>query len=493
MNLNNINLRHFEGKIRLPRYNRSLVKTGILHVGVGNFHRSHMAFFTDEILHHDNQSAWGICGVCLLETDRKMYGVLKEQNGLYTLIVKHPDGNISGRVIGSITDCLFAPENPEKVIAKLADPDTKIVSLTITEGGYNFDASTGEFLVDDPLIKHDLKHPKNPVTIFGYLAASISKRIENRSPGFTILSCDNLPHNGDVCKKMLTAFLEISQPGLIEWINDQISFPNTMVDRITPATRKNDIDTVASLYGIDDRWPVVCEPFIQWIIEDNFKNGRPDWEINGVQFVTDVSSYERMKIRLLNAGHTLLGMTGSLHGYDTIDQTVADPLYRSLFRKFMDEEVTPTLGTIQGINLEEYKNDLVTRFGNPAIRDGVARICSESSAKVPKFLLPTVSDQLLSGKKVKISALVIAAWCRYLERAGTRGFTDEIQDAMKEELIKNARASVTGDPLAFLKIKTVFGNVYESEIFTHQYLHFITQLREKNIDEVVRKILAEKD
>ncbi len=474
LNANNLSL--LAEKVKIPAYNSFELRTGILHVGTGNFYRAHMAYYTDEILNRNN-SSWGICSVGILESDSKMYHVLKSQDGLYTLMVREPDGMLNIRIIGSVVENLFGPENPLAVIEKMADPDVKIISLTITEGGYNVDSATS-----------DLHHPDHPKTIFGYLTQALKRRRDRGLPGITLLSCDNIQHNGSVCRKMLLDFMQEAEPGLIQWTDNHITFPNSMVDRITPATTQSDIDKLKARYEIEDAWPVVCEPFIQWVIEDDFSNGRPSWESAGVQFVKDVSPYEKMKIRLLNAGHSLLGLLGTLIVYDSIDKAVMDPLLGKIVRKFMDDEVTPLLGEMEGIDLKMYKESLIQRFANPYLKDSLSRICSESSAKIPKFLLPTIKEQLVRGGSIEIGTLILAAWCHYLERAGTPGYNYEIKDSMSDILQQGAIDSASGDPLAFVKIDAVFGELVHSSRFLNTYTAMINSLRDHGIERVLTLI-----
>jgi mannitol 2-dehydrogenase len=486
--LNGNNLSRIPERVVVPQYERSNINSGIVHVGVGNFHRAHEAYYTDQLLNLGEKN-WGICGVCLLDRDLKMYETLAEQDGLYSLVVKEPDGNLSVRVIGSIVEYLYAPTDPTSVISKMADPSVKIISLTITEGGYNYDASTGEFLFSEPEIQWDLQHPDRPKTIFGYLAAALLRRKKNGTPGFTVLSCDNIQQNGKVCKKMLMTYLRECQPDLASWTEHHVTFPNCMVDRITPVTSEQDIEDLRSEYQLEDRWPVVCEPFIQWVIEDHFTQGRPDWGKVGVRFVKEVEPYEKMKIRLLNAGHSLLGFSGSLYGFKTIDETVRNPMITAFLRKFMDHEASPVLGKIKGVDLGKYKNNLLQRFANPYIGDQLSRICSESSSKIPKFLLPTIREQLEKGGSLECSALIIAAWCRNLELTKSAGDESGIQDTMKEILIEGAKASMDKDPLAFLKLSSVFGNLVRSEEFVETYLRMIENLRKHGIDKAVRMVV----
>jgi mannitol 2-dehydrogenase len=477
--LNAENLHLLPREVAIPAYDRSEIKTGIVHIGIGGFHRAHEAFYTDQVLHHNSKN-WGICGIALLNTDNKIHNVLKDQDGLYTLMITESDGTLTARIIGSITEYLFAPENPGAAIEKMADPDIRIITLTITEGGYNFSAATGEFQINEPLIQWDLNNPENPKTVFGYITQSLKRRRYGGIAGLTIQSCDNIQKNGDLLKRMLLAYVKEAEPGLTDWIEKHITFPNSMVDRITPVTTQSDIENLKSVYGIEDAWPVVCEPFIQWIIEDNYSNGRPAWESAGVQFVQDVSSFEKMKIRLLNAGHSLLGFTGALHGYTYIHEVVHDQLFAKFLRDFMDKEVTPVLDEVPGIDLNAYKDKLFERFGNSRIRDKVARICLQSSAKMPKFLLPTVREQVKAGGPVECSALVIAAWCRYCEGFDEAGNKYPIEDEMKEILHEKALSSHL-DPLSFLRIEPIFGDLINSKRFTKAYVNALQCLYQKGV------------
>jgi mannitol 2-dehydrogenase len=486
--LNAKSLADLPAEVVKPSYNRKELRAGIVHIGLGAFHRSHQAYYTDRFLKKTGSKEWGICGVALLETDRRIFETLRNQDGLYALMITAPDGTLNVRIIGSIIEYLFAPADPMAVINKMADPRIKIISLTITEGGYNINSATGEFQISEPSVQWDLNNPDKPRTIFGYLTHALKKRRDKGIPGLTIQSCDNIQKNGQVLKKMLLSYIRDAEPGLAGWIEKEVSFPDSMVDRITPATTPNDIEKLKSVYGIDDAWPVVCEPFIQWVVEDNYVTGRPEWESVGVQFVTNVAPYEKMKIRLLNAGHSLLGFTGALHGCRTIDETVNIPLFCEFLREFMDIEVTPVLGHIEGIDLEKYKDSLIERFGNDNIKDNVSRICMESSAKIPKFLIPTITEQLHQGGQIKRSALIVASWCRYLELAGTTGHDYEIEDKMSSELQAAALASMQSDPLAFLKIEAVFGDLAQSKRFTDIYLLIIESIRKNGIEQTIRRL-----
>lgn len=476
--LNQKNLPQLAKKLACPKYDRSQVKAGIMHIGVGGFHRSHEAYYTDRLMNETGATDWGICGVGLRDADRKIGNILAKQDYLYTLIVKHPDGTIENRVIGSIVDFMLGCDEPEAVIARMASNETKIVSLTITEGGYNFNAATGEFDCKNPGVKHDLANPEQPQTVFGFLTAALKKRRADGLPAFTIQSCDNIQHNGDMARKVLLTFAEKQDPELAKWIADEVSFPNAMVDRITPVTTPDDIQYLDTEFGLKDEWPVTCEPFIQWVIEDSFSNGRPAWENVGAQFVPDVTPYETMKIRLLNAGHSVLGLLGSLHGHPTIDACVHDKLFATYLRRFMDFEATPVLAPVEGIDLDDYKNSLIERFGNPNIKDKLARICLESSSKLPKFLIATIKENLAKGGSIEYATLVLAAWCYYSDKGTSeQGVQLEIVDEMKAELHK-AAAGTASAPLSFLQVKSVFGDLARNKTFTASYTSMVQALYE---------------
>ncbi len=474
--LNQANLSEAGKHLSVPNYNRSADTARIVHIGVGGFHRSHLAYYLHQLKKSDTDLEWGICGIGLRETDGKINDILKRQDYLYTLMVKNPNGTIKPEVIGSIVDFKMGTSDPEQVIARLAHADTKLVSLTITEGGYNFNPITGEFNFGNRDIQQELKHPKEPITVFGFLTAALKKRRDIGLPGYTILSCDNIEHNGDMMRKMLLVFAEAQDANLAAWIAQEVSFPNSMVDRITPVTTNTDRETLAKDYSLLDAWPVTCEPFIQWVVEDKFLNDRPPFEKVGVQFVPDVAPYEKMKLRLLNAGHSVLGILGALHGHPTIHACMQDKTFVRFLRNFLEKEATPILGSIDGIDLSSYINTLLERFANPNIKDSVGRICSESSAKLPKFLIATLHDNLDTGGSIKYATYLIAAWCYYSDKKINRdGDSIEIRDAMENELHQHAKQTQT-DPLAFIRQNTIFGDLKYIERFTKLYIEMVQQI-----------------
>ena len=483
-------LEEVKNHMPVPTYTRTDNTIGIVHIGVGGFHRAHQAYYLHQLRQLGEASDWGICGIGLREADTKLHDIFKKQDHLYTLMVKHPDGKIEPEVIGSIVDFKMGVTDPEPVIARMANADTRIVSLTITEGGYNFNPTTGEFNFDNPDIQHELKHPNDPKTVYGFLTAALKRRRDNGLPAFTILSCDNIEHNGDMARKMLLAFAKVQDAGLAEWIDKEVRFPNSMVDRITPVTTNADIETLAQNYGVQDAWPVTCEPFIQWVVEDKFSNGRPAFEKVGVQFVPDVGPYEKMKLRLLNAGHSVVGLLGALHGHPTINACMEDQTFKTYLRAFLDQEATPILGHIEGIDLEDYKDSLLARFANPNIKDSVSRICSESSAKLPKFLIATLHDNVATGGGIKFATLVIAAWCYYSDKGMDRhGQPIEIIDAMGTELHEAAKLTKT-DPLAFIRQESLFGDLVKNERFTKLYIEAVQKIqKDPNIKKYMKELM----
>ncbi|MCL4127413.1 UNVERIFIED_CONTAM: hypothetical protein GTU68_022280 [Idotea baltica] len=488
--LNQDHLTEIAKQVSCPSYDRQALKTGIVHIGVGGFHRSHQAYYIHQLLEKYHALDWGICGVGLREADRNIYKVLKKQDCLYTLIVQHPNGEVKSEVIGALKEFLLAVDTPDLVIDKMAHPDTKIVSLTITEGGYNFNSNTGDFDFENPDIQHELQHSDRPKTVFGFLTAALKKRKANGLPPFSILSCDNIQHNGDMTRRMLLAFTQKQNPELAEWIEKEVSFPNTMVDRITPVTTPADIDYLKNTHHIIDEWPVICEPFIQWVVEDKFSNGRPPLEKLGVQFVPDVSPYEKMKIRLLNAGHSVLGIPGAIHGHPTINACMNDPVFATFMRQFMDKEASPVLDAIEGIDLEKYKDSLEERFANPNIKDSVGRICSESSAKLPKFLIPTILENLTTGGSIKYGTLILAVWCYYSDKETNENNEPlEILDARKTELHQAAKNTLN-DPLSFLSEHEIFGDIIDNQRFVNKYKEMIQFIyQEKGIRKLMEKMI----
>jgi mannitol 2-dehydrogenase len=461
-----------------PAYDRTRVETGVVHFGVGGFHRAHQAMYHDRLMNEGKALEWGICGVGVMPADRRMQEALDAQDGLYTLVVKHADGTYEPRVIGAITEYLFAPDDPESVIEKLASAATRIVSLTVTEGGYGIDPVTGEF---DPSgnVARDLEPGATPRTTFGFLTEALRLRRERGLAPFTVMSCDNLQGNGHLSQRAFTAFARLRDPELGEWVEREVRFPNSMVDRITPVTTDDDRAELRERFGIDDRWPVVCEPFTQWVLEDAFSLGRPPYEDAGVQVVEDVEPYELMKLRLLNASHQALCYFAYLAGHRLVHDAAQDPLFRAFLLGYMDEEATPTLAPVPGVDLDDYKHTLIERFSNPEVRDTIARLCAESSDRIPKWLLPVVRRQLELGGPIERSAAVVASWARYAEGVDEQGEPIEVVDRLAGSLTAIARRQREGEPDAFIANRELFGALVDDRRFVEAYRSALRSLHER--------------
>lgn len=441
-------------KLAVPGYDRQSVTPGIVHFGVGGFHRAHEAVYTDDLLTQGLANEWGICGVGLRPEDRAMRDALLSQDCLYTLVTRDAAGD-EARIIGSLVRYVFAPDNEQAVRDVLASPQTHIVSLTITEGGYGLDVAG------------------NPGPVFMLLADALLVRRSAGIPAFTVLSCDNLPGNGDAAKRALLA--AVPDPHFVRWIEDHAAFPNSMVDRITPQTTDADRGLVRTEFGIDDAWPVVCEPFKQWIIEDKFSDGRPPWEKVGVQFVPDVASYESMKLSLLNGSHFALAYLGFLAGFQTVPEAMADPDFRLFITRLMDEEVTPLLPPVPGIDLGDYKATLLHRFDNPAIKDQISRLCQNGSGKFPQYLLPSLRRAIEQGTPCRLLTLALAGWMRYLTGVDEQGNSYVIDDPRAAELTPLAvKSRLYCRPL--LRVTDIFGGLGQSPGFVCDLEAFLVRL-----------------
>jgi mannitol 2-dehydrogenase len=482
-------LTRLNAAVAVPRYDRRDVSTGIVHIGVGNFHRSHQAMYLDTLMNGGAALDWGICGIGLQQSNVRMRDALAAQDGLYTLVLRHGDGTWDARVIGSIVEYLFAPDDPEAAIEKMAAPATRIVSLTVTEGGYSLDAVTGEFDSSAESVLADLRPGAVPRTMFGLVTEALARRRARGVPAFTILSCDNIQGNGHVSERAFTAFARLRDPELARWVTGNVRFPNCMVDRITPTTTEEDRAELSRRFGLDDQWPVLCEPFTQWVLEDDFADGRPPLEAAGVQIVPDVEPYELMKLRLLNASHQALAHPGRLVGYRFVHEVTTDPLFARFLLDYMLREAIPTLRPVPGVDLPGYANQLIERFSNPQVRDTVARLCANASDCVPKFLLPVIRQRLAAGQPFTRSAAVVASWARDAEGTDEDGRPHQLDDALAAQL-QAAAGRQRQDPTAFLDgNRSVFGELADDPRFTTVYRAILNSL----LDRGVRATFADLD
>lgn len=478
------------GKIVPLGYDRSKVKAGIVHIGVGNFHRAHEAFYTNLLLKDPSQYEWGICGVDLLKGDERVYKALKEQDNLYTLTVCGRDGNDEAYEIGSLVDLIWGVENPQDVINKIADKETKIITLTITEGGYNIDKATGAFLLEEENIREDLKNRDHPQTVFGFLAAGLRKRMQSGNGPITILSCDNLQHNGCTAKLAFTSFIKVQDPELAEWMENNVTFPNSMVDRITPAVTPGDIERLDKKNRVEDAAPVYSEDFIQWVIEDDFPAGRPAWERVGVEFTEDVSAYENMKLSLLNASHSMLSYPAFLAGYRKVDEAMRDELFVRYLRDFMNIDITPYVPAPGSIDLDEYKETLIERFGNRSVSDQISRLCFDGGSKIPVYIMPNLQKMIRDEADLIRVAFFTAAYRHYLKyQKDDLGNRFEVNEPWltREDWEKIGN----DDPLVFLTLSPFGSSDLRSfPKFKDLYLKMVKEIREKGVKSVLKEILS---
>lgn len=475
-------------EVERPSYDRSRLIARIAHIGVGGFHRSHQAMYLDRLL-EQGLTDWAIVGIGLRPEDARMRDAMAAQACAYTLVLKHPDGSWDASVIGSIVAYLYAPDDPAAVVERLADPAIRIVSMTVTEGGYNINQTTGEFDADATAIVRDLAHPEAPATVFGFVVEALRTRRDRGVPPFVVQSCDNVQGNGEVARRVFSAYASLRDPELGAWVHESVAFPNSMVDRITPQTTPTDVAEVAERYGVRDAWPVVAEPFTQWVIEDRFPLGRPAWERVGAQLVDDVAPYESMKLRLLNAAHQAMAYFGHLMGYRWAHDAAADPLVTRLMERYWVEEALPTLRLVPGVDLAAYTTELLQRFRNPAIKDTLARLATDASDRIPKFLLPVVREQLEAGGPVRLATAVVASWARYAEGIDEQGAPIEIDDPRRDRL-KAAAARQREHPTAFIEDRELFGDLVDHEAFRSAYLGTLALLHERGARATLEELLA---
>ncbi|MFD2090632.1 mannitol dehydrogenase family protein [Blastococcus deserti] len=464
-------------QLTVPTYDRSALTPAVVHFSVGGFHRAHQLLYFDEVAERRISDAWGVVGVGLHSRDMK--DALAPQDHLYTVVERSPDGE-RARVVGVMVDYHFAPDDPATVLDVLTDARTRMVSLTITGNGYRLCPQTGAFDPDDVDVRWDLANTARPRTVFGYIVEALDRRRRAGLPPFTVVSCDNMHRNGDAARAAVVGFARLRDEVLARWIADRVAFPSSMVDRITPHTTPEQRAAVAQRYGVDDNWPVITEPFSQWVIEDSFCNGRPPLDLVGVRFVPDVARYELMKTRLLNASHCALGYLGSLAGYASIDEVMADPVFAAYVEQMMDAEVTPLLPPPDGIDLDEYKQSLLRRFANPAIADQLYRLCRRGSTKMPHHLLPSLREALDTEGPHALLTLAVAAWFRYLRGVDMAGRPVPVDDPKSDLLQELARAGGT-DPRPLLGERSIFGDLGENPRFVTELADALERLERDGV------------
>lgn len=457
----------------LSRKDAAMTPSRIVHFGVGNFHRSHQAKYLHRLHQQGHDLDWTIVGAGLLPGDVRMRDALRVQDYAYTLVERAANGTDEVHRITSISSYFYGPDNPSALIALLADPSTRIVSLTITEGGYNLSDTTGRFDTTNSTMRADTWKNEQPTTVFGYLAAALRRRRHAGLVPFTVMSCDNIQNNGDVAREALASFIEMSDVNLADWVKETTAFPGSMVDRITPVTTEADREWVRATTGYEDPWPVISEDFTQWVIEESFPIGRPRWENAGAQLVGDVAPFETMKLRMLNGSHQALAYVGLLSGYTYVHEAMSDPAVASFVNAFI-QEAQRTVPLIKGIDLHEYRTLLLQRFSNPAIQDTLQRLSTDASDRIPKFVVPIAQDLLRQNQPAPATAAVIASWVAAADSSR------ELAQPLKDRQVGDVKQGLLGERAiagSFLDRVDWFGALGENPSFRAAYASSLGSLR----------------
>ena len=480
--LNSAALSNLPDGVHGPAYDRSALKPGILHVGVGNFHRAHMAVYLDQLFAQGHDHDWALVGAGVRPGDAVMRDKLAAQDWLTTVVELDPSG-LTARVIGSMID--FVAVDSGSVIAKMTDPAIRIVSLTVTEGGYYIDAKTDGFDTNAGDIAYDAAHPANPRTVFGMMIAALRQRRDAGLAPFTILSCDNLPENGHVAQRTVIGLAQLSDPDFAGWIDANVAFPNSMVDCITPATSDRERKLVAEKFGLTDAAPVACEPFRQWVLEDNFPQGRPALEVVGAEFVSNVAQFELMKLHILNGGHAAIAYPAALLGHHFVHDAMADARISGWLDRLTRAEIVPTLQPIPGVSYDAYREKIAERFSNPAVGDTIPRLCLDGSNRQPKFVLPVLRQALTENRLYHGLALETALWCRYCSGSDEAGNPIAPNDDNAADLKVRALAART-DPQAFLSNTLVFGTLGHDPRYASAFAAALASLWSNGVEQTLK-------
>ncbi len=482
------NLPALSDEVARPAYRRGDLQGGILHFGVGNFHRSHQAVYLDRLFSAGHDLDWALVGAGVFDFEKPGREKLKEQDWL-TTVVERDAGHVQARVTGAMVD-FIEPGDTEAIVARLADPAIRIVSMTITEGGYFIDPATQKFNPNHPDIVADAAAPDRPKTVFGLVLAGLRARRAAGVPPFTVMSCDNIPHNGHVTADAVVGLAELIDKDLGAWVRESVAFPNGMVDRITPATTDRERQALKERFDVEDNWPVFCEPFIQWVLEDHFPSGRPALEKAGVQFVDDVSPFELMKIRILNGGHATIAYPAGLMDIHFVHEAMQNDLVRKFLIRLEHEEIIPTIPPVPGVDLNDYFELIERRFSNPTIGDTIRRLCLDGSNRQPKFIIPTIADRLAAGQGVAGLALESALWCRYCYGETESGATIEPNDPNWDRLVATSRAA-KADPQKWLAMEDIYGDVGKSPVFAAEFAKALNALWKDGTVKVLERYIAE--
>lgn len=485
--LNQANVTTLPADVILPSYDRSNLKAGIVHLGIGAFHRAHQAFYTEAVLNKFGGD-WGIIGCSLRSASVR--DQLAPQDGLYTLVERSGDGE-KLQLIGAVIKNLVGPENPAELINLMAEPAIKIVSMTVTEKGYCHDPATGNLNMMNPDIQHDIENLDKPKSAIGFLVAALNVRFKAGVKSFTALSCDNLPNNGEVLEKVVLQFAEKISNDLAVWIGANTCFPSTMIDRIVPATTDDDRRDIEMRLGLRDEGVVVAEPFTQWVIEDKFSDGRPQWEKVGALLVDDVRVFEKIKLRLLNGAHSTMAYVGYLSGFDYISEVMNEPAFVNMIKTYMVREAGETINAPAGFDIEAYKQQLRERFSNKALKHRTWQIAMDGSQKLPQRLLDSLRVQLKSNGHIDIICLAVAAWIRYVSGVDEKSNVIEVSDPLAAELralcdvnAGNAEAMVR----AIVGLPKVFGDdLANEEIFIANTVGWLERFYAQGVLKTIQK------
>lgn len=470
----------------LPAYDRSKLTPGIVHIGLGNFHRAHMAVYLDDLFAMGLAHDWAILGAGVREGDARMRDALMAQDCLSSIIELDPKGKSARRVGAMIGFIEVQPDNAA-LIAAMAKPEIRIVSLTVTEGGYFIDPATGQFDPTAPEIAADAANPHR--TAFGAIIAALKARRAAGIQPFTVMSCDNLPGNGHVTEAAVVGLARLSDPALADWIKANVAFPNGMVDRITPATGPRERSMAAAFGLADDPVPVTCEPFRQWVLEDNFPAGRPPLEKVGVTLSNDVHAYEAMKIRILNGGHATIAYPGGLLDIEFVHEAMAHPLILGFLNKLETTEIIPTVAPVPNTNLTDYYAKIVERFSNPEVADTERRLCLDGSNRQPKFIVPPLRDRLAAGQSCDGLALVSALWCRYCAGVSDNGTAIAPNDPNWDSLQTIAKAAQS-NPQAWLDQRTIYGDLADNPVFQTAFATQLARVRDHGCEAALRAYIG---
>jgi mannitol 2-dehydrogenase len=480
-------LAHLPPEIARPNYGRADLSAGIVHFGVGNFHRAHQAVYLDDLFVAGLDRDWAIIGAGVRDADISIREKLSEQDWLTTVVEQEAHAT-KARVTGAMID-FVKPGDVAGVLAALGRPEIRIVSLTITEGGYYISPATQAFDAANPDIVADAGRIEAPRTVFGLIVAGLMRRRAAGVAPFTVMSCDNIPGNGHVTENAVVGLAKLVDPALGAWIQYNVAFPNAMVDRITPATTDRERELLRDGFGLEDNWPVFCEEFRQWVLEDKFPEGRPALEEVGVTFTADVAPYELMKIRILNGGHAAIAYPAALLDIHFVHEAMADAQVRDFLDKLTREEIIPTVPPPPQTDLAQYRELIARRFANPKIGDTVSRLCLDGSNRQPKFILPTVADRLKAGRGVKGLALVSALWCRYCQGETESGQTIAPNDASWDRLQAAAKLAKNA-PQKFLEMRDIFGELSQDPVYVGAFSDALSQLWTRGVRATLADYLA---